>query len=350
MMTTGDSEAEMTRDARRLVEQMRVRDVLPAPGSYFGRSQESIQNDTARIGRAGVDRIASQVAPAMDAQPISTAPITEAIDAQIERLSRDPTQAGVVARLRTWRDGYGAQDTVTWQQYQEWKNTLGKLSNYTADEMTPRGITYGAVTEAMQDAVDRTRPDLGPTYQRAREDARIGYVVGENAASDARREGRVRVVSPTDYLAGMGGAGAGAVALMSDAVQGAGAGGLGAVAAAGTGLLVNRAFRAREHAMQAGRLERAARNLQTRPQRFGAWAQRLQAAQQRGPQAFAAALYIAAQDDAAVRAAMAEEEDVQQMRDEGQQQRQEGEAFDEFLRTQAEEDAEFQRFLEGQTP
>lgn len=345
MMTRGDTVEDMTRDARRLVEQMRAREVLPPAGSYFGRSQEAIQNDTARIGREGVSRIQREVAPAMEAQEISTAPITEAIDAEIERLSRDPTMAGVVARLRTWREGYGSQPTVTWRQYQDWKNQLGRLSDYTQDDLTPRGITYGAVTNAMQDAVDRTQPDLGPTYQRAREDARLGYVVGENAASDARREGRVRVVSPTDYMAGMGGGLAGVAALFSDAVQGAGAGGLGAVATAGVGLLANRAFRAREHAMQAGRLERAAQRLQTAPERFGRYAGMLRAAQERGPQAFAAALYIAQQNDASVRAAVADEEDTQQMRDEGQRLRTEREAADAAFAepaTDAELDALFQ--------
>ena len=57
--------------------------------------------------------------------------------------------------------------------------------------------------------------------------------------------------------------------------------------------------------------------LRTNPARFGAWASRLQAAQKRGAQAFAAALYIAQQNDAAVREAVATEEDVQQMRDAG---------------------------------
>lgn len=64
-------------------------------------------------------------------------------------------------------------------------------------------------------------------------------------------------------------------------------------------------------------LERAANALESNPARFGAWAQRLQAAQARGPQAFAAALYIAQQNDAAVREAVATEEDMQQMRDAG---------------------------------
>ena len=81
--------------------------------------------------------------------------------------------------------------------------------------------------------------------------------------------------------------------------------------------LANSAFRARQHGIQAGHLERALRNLQTNPARFGAWASRLQAAQKRGAQAFAAALYIAQQNDAAVREAVATEEDVQQMRDAG---------------------------------
>lgn len=237
---------------------------------------------------------------------------------------------------------------------------FSELQRVKSQLFTPTGIdmnvegerqrVYAAVRDRMQQAVDEADPAMGAAYRENRRTSEAGRRMARLQADKDLQEAVNRRTSPSDYAMMAMGIGGGALpALAQDAATAGSVGIPMVVGAMATGAL-NRAYRANEHGLSAMRLERTARRLQQAPQRFGAWAQRLQAAQQRGPQAFAAALYIAAQDDAAVRAAMAEEEDVQQMRDEGQQQRQEGEAFDEFLRTQAEEDAEFQRFLEGQTP
>jgi hypothetical protein len=82
-------------------------------------------------------------------------------------------------------------------------------------------------------------------------------------------------------------------------------------AAGAAGAAANRFYRTNEHGFRAMFLERSARLLRERPQRFGAWATALGAAQQRGPQAFAAAIYLAQQNDANVRAALSEDEQDQ---------------------------------------
>jgi hypothetical protein len=144
----------------------------------------------------------------------------------------------------------------------------------------------------------------------------MGMHFDEMRADDMLNEARNRNESLTDIIAGTAaGPALGALAHAANA----GTGGSALLGAAGlyAGYRANKFIRENSHGWRAMSLERAANALESNPARFGAWAMRLQAAQKRGPQAFAAALYIAQQNDAAVREAVATEEDVQQMRDAG---------------------------------
>jgi hypothetical protein len=199
---------------------------------------------------------------------------------------------------------------------QNWKNLLGQRDQFPMDQQATRAGAYTQVRDALQGEIERLAPDQADAYRRARQDAALGFRLSDLTAGDVRREGRVRGASLTDYMAMGAGTGlAPAIAAAADA----GAAGVGTTAAlaAGAGLVANQAWRRREHGVLAGRNERQIERLRTNPERYGAWSRRLLAAAERGPQAFAAAMYVAQQNDAAVRAAMAEEEDVQSIRDAG---------------------------------
>jgi hypothetical protein len=181
---------------------------------------------------------------------------------------------------------------------------------------TSRAGAYTDARDALQSEIERLLPGQADAYRDARQRAALGFQLADVTAGDARRDGRNRTMGITSYIAGGGMGGAAAMAAQAAEMGGAGTtmAALGGMALAGA---ANSAFRSVEHGVTAGRLERAAMALRTNPARFGAWASRLQAAQKRGAQAFASALYIAQQNDEAVRAAMAEEEDVAGMRERG---------------------------------
>jgi len=192
---------------------------------------------------------------------------------------------------------------------------------------TPTGIdmnvegerqrVYAALRDRMQQAVDDADPAMGAAYRENRRTAEAGRRMSQMQADKTLQEAVNRRFSPSDYAMLATGLGGGAIPAMAADAASADSVGIPMVVGAAVAGAANRAWRSNEHGFQAMALERAARRLQTAPERFGAWASRLQAAQQRGPQAFAAALYIAQQNDAAVRAAIAEQEDVQGMRDAG---------------------------------
>lgn len=204
---------------------------------------------------------------------------------------------------------------------------FSELQRVKTQLFTPTGIDmnvegerqrlYAAVRDRMQQAVDDADPAMGAAYRENRRTAEAGRRMSQMQADKTLQEAVNRRFSPSDYAMLATGLGGGAIPAMAADAASAGSVGIPMVVGAAVAGAANRAWRANEHGFQAMALERAARRLQTAPQRFGAWAQRLQAAQARGPQAFAAALYIAQQNDAAVREAVATEEDVQQMRDAG---------------------------------
>ena len=176
---------------------------------------------------------------------------------------------------------------------------------------------YAAVRDRMQQAVDDADPAMGAAYRENRRTAEAGRRMARLQADKTLSEAVNRRTSPSDYAMMAMGLGGGALpALVGDAAT-AGSVGLPAVVGAMVAGAANRAYRTNEHGLAAMRLERTARRLREAPQRFGRYAGMLRAAQERGPQAFAAALYIAQQNDEAVRAAMAEEEDVAGMRERG---------------------------------
>lgn len=207
---------------------------------------------------------------------------------------------------------------LSFAELQRMKRYLYANTGLDVNAESERTRVYEALRDRMQQAVDEADPDMGSAYRANRRTSSTARRLEAMGADRALQDAVNRRVSPSDYMGmmmGMGGGGS-LAAMAGDAasVGGASVGAIGGALVAGA---ANRVWRANEHGLAAMSLERAARRLRSNPERFGRYATRLQQAQQRGPQAFAAALYIAQQNDEAVRAAVAEREDVESIRAEG---------------------------------
>jgi hypothetical protein len=343
MLAPGATPREQVASARRTVDRMHqygAFDGALPPGPEVIQQRVAQQRERAL---ADMDRIAGQ----MEGETVSPQSLLDHVQSRIDQYDRIPgaednaeSMRRLLAKFRERSAAGAASDAagdvpvesdLSMRDLQEWKSYWGDTTDPNARSVPAqdqRGI-YRAITGNMQQGVSDVDPVLGADYQRARHDEFIGRGFDEMSGHQTMDAARLRKVSLSDYLTGLQG------------FQGGGVlGGLASIAA-------NKGLRRNEHGLAAMNLERTARRLRTAPERFGAWAERLNEAQGRGAHAFSAALYVAAQDSAAVREAMADDADERQMRDSGAQEQQEREAFDEFMRTQSEEDAAFQRFLEA---
>ena len=320
-MAGGTSAVERVENMRQMVGRLRELGALEPRGPLRPATEDSIAAVVAREN-AAAQRVIFETLNRMDESGTpDIGGLLSTIDEQIARLDRIPSAESATAALRAQRNAFARQaqrPDFSFQDLQAWKNRWRLSTNFTSDSplQADRQAVYGAIRDNMQDNVASVDPELAARYRGARATRRMGMHFDEMRADDMLNEARNRNESLTDIIAGTAaGPALGALAHAANA----GTGGSALLGAAGlyAGYRANKFIRENSHGWRAMSLERAANALESNPARFGAWAQRLQAAQARGPQAFAAALYIAQQNDAAVREAVATEEDVQQMRDAG---------------------------------
>lgn len=213
---------------------------------------------------------------------------------ELEAIPGAEAQAAAMRRHLTEFSNRAESGNLTFDDLQRWKTFWRQNTNFDAPLQADRQGIYRAISNTMQEGVNDVDPALGSQYQRDREMYSIGRRFAEVNADEAMQRARNRTFSLTDYLTGLEGFREGVVP------------GIGAV-------LMNRGLRRNEHGMRAMSLERAAEALRTRPERFGRWAPRLEAARQKGSRFFNAALYAAMQDDPQVRqAVMSGDEQEQQ--------------------------------------
>jgi len=320
-MAGGTSAVERVENMRQMVSRLRELGALEPRGLLRPATEDSIAAVVTRENEAA-QRVIFETLNRMDESGTpDIGGLLSTIDEQIARLDRIPSAESATAALRAQRNAFARQaqrPDFSFQDLQAWKNRWRLSTNFTSDSplQADRQAVYGAIRDNMQDNVASVDPELAARYRGARATRRMGMHFDEMRADDMLNEARNRNESLTDIIAGTAaGPALGALAHAANA----GTGGSALLGAAGlyAGYRANKFIRENSHGWRAMSLERAANALESNPARFGAWAQRLQAAQARGPQAFAAALYIAQQNDAAVREAVATEEDMQQMRDAG---------------------------------
>ena len=308
MVAPGATPREQTASARRTVARMHeygaFAGTLP-PTPEVINQRVARQQDRSRVN---MDNISSR----MEDEIIDPAPILDHLRGRAESLESIPGAETEAARVRTLLGRFQErvnQSDMSMRDLQKWKTHYGERWDQNSAAVSERetGGVYRAITGNMQTGVDAVDPALGRQYQQARHDDFIGQGFDEMNGSLAMDAARLRKVSLSDYLTGLAG------------FSGEGGGLLRGLA----GIAVNRGLRRNEHGLSAMRLERQARRLQSAPQRYGQSASRLQAAQRRGPQAFAAALYTAAQSDAAVREMLAEDERESGMAQQGDAEREE---------------------------
>ena len=321
-------ESRLDEMAVRTAQQMRDRGIIAQEGSLLPIPREESQT-RARVMQEQAGRELQGLIDSIADEPADVGRFADAVGERARVFERTPAFEAQAARLRqierqirglpAGADDGGVMPVApvrTIRDLQDWKTLYGQRERFPVDQQATRTDVYTDARDALQSEVERLLPGQADTYRDARQRAALGYQLRDVTAGDARREGRNNAVGLTTYVTG-GGLGTAGAIIAQAAEAGASGTALGVAGGLAVAGLANSAFRARQHGIQAGHLERALRNLQTNPARFGAWASRLQAAQKRGAQAFAAALYIAQQNDAAVREAVATEEDMQQMRDAG---------------------------------
>lgn len=306
LLAPGTTERARTESARRTVERMREIGAFdtrmglpPGPDVIADRvrnAQTAAYNSMDEIG----ERMAGEV---VDAEPLLRH-VRERVSA-LDAIPGAETQAEQMRRNLQRFEERVTNNDLSMSDLQRWKTFWRENINFDAPQQREAQGVYRAITENMQQGVDNVDPALGRQYQQARQDAFIGQSFDELNGSNARNDARLRQFSLTDYLTGLQGFQQGGV--------------LGGTAS----VIANRGLRRNEHALAARSLERAAERLRTAPERFGRHARVLQAAQQRGPRAFAAALYLSAQQDEHVRRAMSEEE----QRESAQQMNADADAF-----------------------
>lgn len=302
MVAPGSTPREQVASARRTVARMHeygAFDGILPPGPEVIAQRVDAQRTR---GLENMDRVAEGMAgEQVEAQRVLTH-LQDRIDS-LDSIPGAETEAGrmraLLARFQTRVD----QGPLSMSDLQTWKSHYQRRydPNSSSVPQEEAGDLLRSITGNMQDAVTNVDPVLGQRYQQGRHDEFIGIGFDEMLGHQTMDAARLRKFHLSDYLTGLAG------------FSGEGGGllrGLG-------GVVMNRGLRRNEHGLAAMSLERTARRLQQAPQRFGRQAAMLQAALKRGPQAFAAALYIAQQNDEAVRAAMAEEEDVAGMRERG---------------------------------
>ena len=297
MVAPGATPREQVASARRTVARMHeygaFDGVLP-PGPEVIAQRVDAQRTR---GLSNMDAVAEDMADEI----VTPQAVLDHLQGRVEALDRVPgaeTEAdnmrALLARFQTRADS----GNLNMADLQEWKSHYQERHNPNSSSVpeTEVGDLLSSITGNMQDAVTNVDPVLGQRYQQGRHDEFIGRGFDQMLGHQTMDAARLRKFSLSDYMTGLSG-------FQHSTVAGF------------AGIAANRGLRRNEHGLAAMSLERTARRLQQAPQRFGRQAAMLQAALKRGPQAFAAALYIAQQNDEAVRAAMAEEEDVAGMRE-----------------------------------
>jgi len=308
-------ESQLDAQAVRTAQQMRDRGIIAQEGSYLPIPREESQTRARVMREQARDELAA-IIRSVENERVDVSGLADSLATRARDFETTPGFGSVGSRVREFERDVRGATSPTVRDLQRWKTLLGQREHFPIEQQSTRAGAYTDARDALQSEIERLLPGQADAYRDARQRAALGFQLRDVTAGDARRDGRNNAVGLTTYVAG-GGLGTAGAIIAQAAEAGASGTALGVAGGLAVAGLANSAFRARQHGIQAGHLERALRNLQTNPARFGAWASRLQAAQKRGPQAFAAALYIAQQNDAAVREAVATEEDVQQMRDAG---------------------------------
>ena len=300
MIAPGSTPREQVASARRTVARMHeygaFDGVLP-PGPEVIAQRVDAQRTR---GLENMDRVAE----AMSGEQVEAQRVLTHLQDRIDSLDSIPGAETEAGRMRALLDRFQTrvdQGPLSMSDLQAWKSHYQRRydPNSSSVPQEEAGDLLRSITGNMQDAVTNVDPVLGQRYQQGRHDEFIGRGFDEMLGHQTMDAARLRKFSLSDYMTGLAGF----------------SGENGGIVRGLIGIAANRGLRRNEHGLAAMSLERTARRLQQAPQRFGRQAAMLQAALKRGPQAFAAALYIAQQNDEAVRAAMAEEEDVAGMRE-----------------------------------
>jgi hypothetical protein len=184
-----------------------------------------------------------------------------------------------------------------WRAFRNSRNFLTgqPLDALAESQQDLRRLFRGDMEQAMEQAAGPgARQQLAQSLERVH----VGRTAQNGAERLGQRGGGNRVLSPTDYLTAAGGLSGAGYAM---------AGGVDtptALMMAGGAVIANRLIRNREHAVAATALEGLSSALSSlgTPQ-AARWAQQLQAAQARGPQALAALHYALQRRDPAYREA-----------------------------------------------
>lgn len=322
----GLSESQLDEQAVRTVQQMRDRGIIAQEGSLLPLPREESQTRARAMQEQARGELAS-ILRSVEDEPVDVGGLADSLGTRAQDFESTPGFGSVGSRVREFERDVRSAAHPTVRDLQRWKTLLGQREHFPLEQQSTRAGAYTDVRDALQSEIERLLPGQADQYRDARQRAALGFQLADVTAGDARREGRNRTMGITSYIAGGGVGGAAAMA-----AQAAEMGGTGTTLAALGGMVAanaaNSAFRSVEHGVKAGSIERAAQRLRTNPARFGRWAQRLQEAQKQGGEAFSAALFIAAQEDASVREAMADDADEQQMREQGATQQQEREQMD----------------------
>lgn len=139
------------------------------------------------------------------------------------------------------------------------RQVYGKGTNFAPG--TPRAAlrpkVYNAINDEMEAAANAADPGVGTGWRAANKNESVGIQTGDWARDQLNREASNRQISPSDYAAGMaggallgGGTGA-AEGYRRDGAVGAFKGAAGALPGAIAGVIANKAWRGREHAILA---------------------------------------------------------------------------------------------------
>lgn len=157
-----------------------------------------------------------------------------------------------------------ARGQIPWGEAEEIRRFWDDITNWQAQGPTSGALAplqgvrrqlRGALQGVLDETVERHAPEMAGSYPQARRDYQVSDFTERMAHDDELRDASNRLLSPTDYGAGIGGASAG----------GAAGGGSGAIAGAALAVLGNRAIRGREHAISAAVAERGADALRRIP-------------------------------------------------------------------------------------
>lgn len=236
--------------------------------------------------------------------------------ARMQQLASDHaprTYIGPQEVITTARPGAAVEDLpgspdLTWDQLQALKTQFRQSipTNQATSGVDRRA--YAVTRDSLQDLVEREGGQaLGDTYRAGRQNFRFGQLIGDADDYQLARGSRNRLTGLTNTLAYLTGSRVGLdLAEGADLATGSGLGTIGSMAASALGMnRLNQAMRAREHAVQAVRLERHAELLMRVPEIARIHGPAFRAAAEQGPRVLASAIYLASQRDPRVRQLLA---------------------------------------------